>query len=287
MDPRLAEKYECLRREIRSYGSALVALSGGIDSSLVAFVAGQELGANALAVTSGSESLKSADLQLAQEITAEWGLRHRVIKTREIENESYARNPENRCYFCKSTLYGDLKAIAAREGIATILNGTNTDDLGDYRPGLTAATEHAVQSPLLACKFSKSDVRELAVFLKLRNAAKPAAACLSSRVPYGMRISGTVLRRIEAAEEVLSQLGLSQFRVRHHGLVARLEVEPAAFQTVVEHRLAIEEKLRGLGYRYVALDLGGFRSGSLNDTIFEDKEVRPVPTLSHSSGEFP
>ncbi len=267
MSPELAEKYDKLRAEIRSYDSVLVALSGGIDSSLVAFVAGQELGAKALAITSGSESLKAADLQLAKEITAEWGIDHRIIKTREIENADYVKNLQNRCYFCKSTLYTDLQEIAQREGFRWVLNGTNIDDLGDYRPGLAAADENAVKSPLRDCGFSKKDIRDLAAHLKLRNAKKPAAACLSSRVPYGTAISGDLLQKIEQAEAVLEGMGLEQFRVRHHGDVARLEVEPDDFAVIIAHRLDIEAQFKKLGYRYVTLDLKGFRSGSLNEGV--------------------
>ena len=271
MDKVLAEKYTRLKAEIRGYKSALVALSGGIDSSLVAFVAGKELGDKALAVTSGSESLKAADLQLAKEITAEWGISHRIIKTREIENEDYVKNLQNRCYFCKSTLYADLRDIAQREGFRWVLNGTNTDDLGDYRPGLAAADENAVKSPLRDCGFSKQDIRALADHLKLRNAKKPAAACLSSRVPYGTAISGDLLRQIEQAERVLEELGFQQFRVRHHKDVARLEVEPDDFAAIIRHRLEIEKRFKELGYSYVTLDLKGFRSGSLNEGFATSK----------------
>lgn len=271
MDKVLAEKYTSLKAEIRGYKSALVALSGGIDSSLVAFVAGKELGDKALAVTSGSESLKAADLQLAKEITAEWGISHRIIKTREIENEDYVKNLQNRCYFCKSTLYADLRDIAQREGFRWVLNGTNTDDLGDYRPGLAAADENAVKSPLRDCGFSKQDIRALADHLKLRNAKKPAAACLSSRVPYGTAISGDLLRQIEQAERVLEELGFQQFRVRHHKDVARLEVEPDDFAAIIRHRLEIEKRFKELGYSYVTLDLKGFRSGSLNEGFATSK----------------
>lgn len=267
MSPELSRKYQNLKAEMQSYGSALIALSGGVDSSLVAYVAGQVLGDKALAVTSGSESLKAVDLQLAKDITSEWGLRHLIIETREIENENYVKNPKNRCYFCKSTLYKDLQEIAQREGINWVLNGTNIDDLGDYRPGLTAANENAVKSPLLDCGFSKQDIRALASVLKLRNAKKPAAACLSSRVPYGTAISSELLQKIERAEQILSELGFSQFRVRHHGDVARLEVEQDKFDRVIDHRVEIEERFRQLGYRFVTLDLLGFRSGSLNENI--------------------
>ena len=267
MSPELVEKYQRLKAEIRGYDSVLVALSGGIDSSLVAFVAGQELGPKALAITSGSESLKAVDLKLAKEITAEWGISHRVIKTREIENADYVKNLQNRCYFCKSTLYTDLQKIAESEGYRWVLNGTNIDDLGDYRPGLAAADENAVKSPLRDCGFSKQDIRDLAAHLKLRNAKKPAAACLSSRVPYGTAISSDLLRKIEQAEQVLEQLGFTQFRVRHHDEVARLEVDPEDFPAIIEHRLDIESRFKELGYRFVTLDLKGFRSGSLNEGV--------------------
>lgn len=274
MNAELSKKYQNLRELIGSYESVLIALSGGIDSSLVAFVAGQELGEKALAVTSGSESLKATDLQLAKEITSEWGLKHRIIRTREIENENYIKNPENRCYFCKSTLYADLTDIAGREGFRWVLNGTNTDDIGDYRPGLIAADENSVKSPLLECGFSKKDIRALSEHLQLRNAKKPAAACLSSRVPYGTAISGELLQKIEQAERVLENLGLQQFRVRHHGDVARLEVEPADFPTIVEQRLEIERQFKDLGYGYVALDLRGFRSGSMNEGLSQTTKSR-------------
>lgn len=267
MTPLLQEKYSDLKQTMHTFESVIIALSGGIDSSLVAFVAAQELGDKALAVTSGSESLKQADLELAQNITAEWGLAHRVIHTREMDNINYARNPENRCYYCKSTLYSDLDQIAREGGYCWVLNGTNKDDLGDYRPGLTAAEEHKVKSPLLMCNFTKQDVRDLAAHLQLRNANKPAAACLSSRVPYGTAISKSLLGKIEQAEVILAELGLSQFRVRHHGDVARLEVLPEEFETVFAHRESLDSRLKKLGYRYVALDLNGFRSGSMNDNI--------------------
>lgn len=267
MSPILEAKYSALKDAIRSFESVVVALSGGIDSSLVAYVSAQVLGEKALAVTSGSESLKQADLTLAQDITAEWGLAHKIIHTREMDNINYARNPENRCYYCKSTLYADLDQIAKEGGYRWVLNGTNKDDMGDHRPGLIAADEHKVKSPLLSCDFSKQDIRDLAEHLQLRNAKKPAAACLSSRVPYGTAISKSLLSKIEQAEMILAELGLSQFRVRHHNDVARLEVLPEEFDIVMANRSSLESRLKELGYKYIALDLSGFRSGSMNENI--------------------
>lgn len=267
MNSELKQKYGKLKAHIASLDSVVVALSGGIDSSLVAYVAAKVLGLKALAVTSGSESLKQADLELAKSITHEWGLNHLIIKTREIENANYRANPSDRCYYCKSTLYDSLLDIANDRGIKHIVNGTNLDDFGDYRPGLVAAEEHRVVAPLVESGFRKQDIRDLANHLKLRNANKPAAACLASRVPYGTAISKPLLAKIERAEEILSEYGFSQFRVRHHGDLARIEVPKEELSLALEHNQVIEQRIKACGYLYVTLDLGGFRSGSLNDTL--------------------
>jgi len=263
----LAEKQAALERLIAGFGSAITAFSGGVDSSLVAFVAHRALGAKALAVTSQSESLTRDDEALTRRLAADWGMAHRTIKTAEISNPAYRANPENRCYYCKSTLYADLARIARTEGFAVILNGTNADDLGGHRPGLRAAEETGVRSPLVECGFTKLEVRALAASLGLSNADKPQAACLSSRVPYGTPISLPVLAQIEQAEGVLKRLGFVQLRVRHHDTLARIEVTAEDFGRVMEHREAIERGLAALGYRYVTLDLKGFRSGSLNEGL--------------------
>ncbi|MCH7478922.1 MAG: ATP-dependent sacrificial sulfur transferase LarE, partial [SAR324 cluster bacterium] len=184
LSPDLEAKFQALERTLEELGSAVVAFSGGIDSSLVAYLAHQRLGKKALAVTSSSESLNRDDLDLTRRLTAQWGMAHRVVKTNELENPNYRANPINRCYFCKTTLYESLDAVAAEGGYETVLNGTNVDDLGDHRPGLQAAREHGVRSPLVECGFTKADIRALARRLGLENAEKPQAACLSSRVPY-------------------------------------------------------------------------------------------------------
>jgi len=263
----LAAKYRSLTAWIGGLGSAVTAFSGGVDSSLVAYVAHQVLGPRALAVTSRAESLTRDDYDLTRRLAEAWGMAYRAIKTQEIDNPNYRANPINRCYFCKSTLYGDLAEVAKAEGFAAILNGTNRDDLGDHRPGLRAAQEFAVRSPLAELQFTKADIRALAAHLGLQNAQKPQAACLSSRVPYGFAISISVLSQIEQAEKLLKQLGFSQLRVRHHDTVARIEVPPEEFPRVLAHRVAIEAGLTALGYRYVTLDLKGFRSGSLNEGL--------------------
>ena len=279
----LATKYRLVREEIRTARRAVVAFSGGVDSSLVAYIAGDVLGENAIAVTSGSKSLKRSDLKLAQELAQQWGLRHRVIVTDELSKADYRANPTNRCFHCKTSLYESLTQIARDEGIQTIYNGTNIDDLGDHRPGLVAADNFRVTSPLVSAGFSKQDIRDLAAHLGLSNAMKPQSACLSSRFPYGTAIDEAKLAMVEAAEERLQAIGFSQFRVRHHGEVARLELVPAEFELAVSHGEQINAELQALGYRYVALDLQGFRSGSLNESLSAAVKVVAAKTGAQKS----
>jgi uncharacterized protein len=276
LDSTLAEKYERLKRLIGGYESAIVAFSAGIDSSLVAYVAGQVLGRKALAVTSGSLSLKRKDLALAHELAEKWGLKHRVVMTDEIAKADYRANPVNRCFHCKTSLYTLLKGVADQENYAVLLNGTNLDDLGDHRPGLIAAENHRVCSPLVDAGFRKSDVRSLARWLGLENAEKPQAACLSSRFPYGTAITESLLARVEQSEDFLASIGLTQYRVRHHGDIARIEVIADEIPLLMTHRTEVEVALKSYGYLYVAVDLGGFRSGSLNDVLRRHGEIPVV-----------
>ena len=220
----LADKHRALRENIRSMGRVVVAFSGGIDSSLVAHVAATELGENALIATSGSASLKRSDLSLTQHLADRWKLNHRVITTDELSNTEYRANPTNRCFYCKTSLYTALQEIAETEHYDYILYGTNIDDLGDHRPGLQAASDFSIRSPLVETDFCKSDIRTLAEYLGLENAQKPQAACLSSRFPYGSHITQERLAQVEAAEDVLANLGFTQYRVRHHEEVARIEI---------------------------------------------------------------
>lgn len=257
-------KHQALRTLTAGLDGALIAFSGGIDSSLVARVAAEELGDRALAVTSGSASLKRSDLRLAQELAERWRMRHRVIVTDELDKADYRANPVNRCFHCKTSLYSALSRIATEEGLGIILNGTNCDDLGDHRPGLQAAEDFAVRSPLVEAGFTKADVRALARHLGLENADKPQAACLSSRFPYGTAIDRERLAQVEQAEDVLADLGFTQFRVRHHDDVARIEVPAEDLHRAVAERELLQQRIRACGYRFVALDLAGFRSGSLN-----------------------
>ena len=276
MTTELEQKYQALLQIMRGYDSAIVAFSGGIDSSLVAYVAGQVLGDKALAVTSGSASLKRTDLALSKRLSDDWGIAHQIIVTDELTKADYRANPTNRCFHCKTSLYTELDGIARTRGYTHILNGTNLDDLGDHRPGLIAADNHAVKSPLVAAGFHKADIRALAKHLSLENADKPQAACLSSRFPYGTAINQELLAQVEAAENVLAEYGFSQFRVRHHGEVARLEILREEFELAVQHHEALQREIQALGYRFVAMDLGGFRSGSLNEGLSSSGNAIPV-----------
>ena len=273
MNEGIQAKYDALKAHIADQGRVIVAFSGGVDSSLVAYVAAETLGADALAVTSGSQSLKRSDLALAEQLAAQWGMRHRVIVTDELAKASYRANPVNRCFHCKTSLYDALSRIAQEDGFDCILNGTNTDDLGDHRPGLVAAADYRVVSPLVEAGFNKADIRALAAQLGLENAQKPQAACLSSRFPYGSHITAERLRQVEAAEDALAELGFSQFRVRHHEEVARIELVPEELALALERRIEVQERVRTAGFRYVALDLGGFRSGSLNEGLIDAVQV--------------
>jgi uncharacterized protein len=260
-------KYGKLKEILANAGSLVVAFSGGTDSTLVLKVAYDALGDKVVAMTAVSASLPVAERLEAQQITRQIGVKHILIESDEISDPDYLANTPNRCFFCKKETYGKLNAYAQQHGFQTIVDGTNADDIGDYRPGYQAAREYNVRSPLLEAGFSKAEIRQLARELGLPNWNKPAAACLSSRIPYGTTITLEALSQVESAEALLHGLGLHQMRVRHHGQVARIEVEPADFPLLLEHRADIVTTFKAIGYAYVALDLAGFRSGSMNDVI--------------------
>ena len=263
MEETLAHKERRLRGIVRDLGRCIVAFSGGVDSALVVAVAARELGDDALAITGVSPSLPRAEREGAAEFARALGARHELLDTRELADPNYAANPANRCYFCKSELYGRLQSVAAAGGYRAIADGLNADDLSELRHGRRAADEVGVRSPLAEAGLTKADVRALARTLGLDVWDKPAAACLASRFPTGTAITLELLERVEAAERALAGAGLREYRVRHHGDVARIEVPLDALDAVLAKRETILAGVRAAGYRYVSLDLGGYVRGGV------------------------
>jgi uncharacterized protein len=263
------QKLEALRAGLGALPGAVVAFSGGVDSTALLHACHARLGSRTVAVTADSPSLPRAELSSARELAAEIGVRHVVLPTRELDNPGYRANAGDRCYFCKKELFvtvAEQRAVIAPADWVVVY-GAITDDLGDHRPGQKAAAEHQVRAPLVDAGFSKLDVRRYSRDAGLRTADKPSLACLSSRVPYGTAIDKALLQRIERAESVLRELGFRQFRVRHHDTVARVEVAPGELERAFELREMIGRGLVAAGYAFVALDVFGYRSGALNDLL--------------------
>jgi len=267
--PRENVKLRKLRSLIRKTGGMAIAFSGGLDSTLLAAVAVRELGDRALAMTALSPTYPVSEQEEAKRLAARLGIRHVVVRSNELKIPGFAGNPVNRCYYCKRELFKILKGLARKHGLRVIADGTNADDLGDYRPGRKAAGEWGVVSPLLDAGLGKADIRRLSRELGLPTADKPSFACLASRFPYGSRITAAKLRAVDRMEQAIRRLGIRQLRVRHHGDVARIEVDPADIARLSQPRVraALVKAGRAAGFTHVALDLRGYRTGSMNEGL--------------------
>ncbi len=275
LTPELAAKADRLQAVLTELGSVLVAYSGGVDSALVLKMAHEVLGSSrAAGCLAISPSVPPREIELAIRHAEEMGARLLTTRTKEMEREGYVENSPNRCYFCKHTLYTELTDMAASQGFRFIADGFNLDDKGDHRPGQRAGHELQVRSPLVEAGFTKQDIRDLSKALGLPTWNKPAAACLSSRIPYGTPVTVEALEKIARAEEILQDLGFQGGRVRHHGEMARIEIPAHDLSRFVEEttRQQVSAALHKIGYAYVALDLDGYRTGSLNELIFKKKK---------------
>lgn len=272
----LEEKERKLESILESLAPVLVAFSGGVDSSYLAFKAHQVLGPRAIAVTADSPSVASHQREMASRVARQIGITHRILHTRELDLPEYSSNSPDRCYYCRNELFTEFRVLAAEHGAAVIVDGVNTDDLGDFRPGRKAAAEHHVRSPLLEAGLNKEEIRELSRRAGLPTADLPSSACLSSRFPYGVPITAEKLRIVDRGEEALRQMGFRIFRVRHHEHLVRLEFGPEDLREALKPGTAarLASLFKGLGYKYVTLDLEGYRMGSANEVLPASKTGR-------------
>jgi uncharacterized protein len=283
----LNDKLSNLKHDLKRMGRIVLAFSGGVDSTLLLKVASLSGPDKVIAVTASSESLPMQELAFAREMVSNLGIEHRIIKTEELRDNHYADNPPDRCYYCKRELFTKLREIALRENVTFIIDGTNADDARDWRPGRRAAEEAGVHSPLLTAGLCKEEIREISRRLGLPTWNKPATPCLSSRFPYGQRITAPALERVDRAERFIKQFGFKDLRVRVHSDTARIEIDPEDFPVLTDEsvRRKIVVFLKDLGYKYITLDLQGFRSGSLNESLHKSGKATPKDSHPASQGK--
>src|SRR5579871_6867946 len=280
LSPSLQSKYERMKEILREMGEVVVGYSGGVDSTVVMKVAHDVLGDRAVAVVGDSEAFPQGEVDAALKVAEEMGVEVVRVRTHELSNIHFRVNNPDRCYHCKTELFTELREVADARGIRGIADGSHADDVGDHRPGMKAGEERGVRSPLREAGIHKPEIRELAAYLGLSNWDKPSFACLSSRFPYGTHITPELLARLDGCEKFLRDHGFRQFRVRHHDTMCRIEVEPQDIPRVVELREAINTRFKELGYTYVTLDLEGYRSGKMNDTLKKaDAGLVPIDSL--------
>ena len=274
MDKVLQEKYGKLKEYLASLGSVAVAFSGGVDSTFLLYAAREALKDEVIAVTAASCSFPERERKEAEGYCEKLGVRHFVVRSEELQIEGFAKNPVNRCYLCKHELFGKIRDLAAKQGMKEIAEGSNLDDNGDYRPGLKAVEELGVKSPLRHIGFSKREIRELSKELKLPTWDKQSFACLASRFPYGETINEEKLQMVDRAEQLLLDMGFTQLRVRIHGDMARIELMPEEFGRFMEEstRRTVYESFREYGFTYTALDIVGYRTGSMNETLSDEEK---------------
>lgn len=271
----LQQKFQKLKDILKEIGSAAIAYSGGVDSTFLLKVAHDELGEKIIAVTAKSSTYPEREYKEAQKYIAQFGAKHITIVSEELEIEGFAKNPVNRCYFCKTELFGKVRQEAEKYGLKHVLDGSNFDDIGDYRPGMKAAKEQGVRSPLKEAELTKNDIRELSKMLDIPTWNKPSFACLSSRFPYGNEITVQKLGMVDKAEQFLMDMGFNQLRVRHHGDIARIEVAPEDRTKFFDIEIMdkVGSEFKKIGFKYVTLDMLGYRTGSMNEVLSEKEKA--------------